>query len=699
MFYPDLRQNGRRKQYSSTTRPQPCGQTALFNMLMSPVNRSATSTSVTELASSASPSLNQHVYLRLRLALSLNLRRQIFVAVCDDLQLRDELADQLQSDLASDRLKLNPADGGESTHARSRLISLKLDVARPDILTQIKQDFQPVATTSWVPGFQVTGVEALTRQPAHIQRSFLEALGTIARELPDSEFNLVLWVTRPWCHTIQQSVPEFWQWQTAVFEFAGEPAPIGIAIRREPQAAIAPPKAAPPQRKVQVDAEFADLVSDLVREEVGFHPEKSAEFDPTHPGLQPLMILQELENLDATDPDTIADTYRELGDWYRDRIEHTNPSSQHLSIAIRAYEQVLKIIDPKSAQVPDVLNDIANLYWLKSRTGDAVVNLEKALKAYWFAVDRTAPTEHPNTYAMIQNNLGSVYSDLAQRQDPAENLECAIAAYQACLRYRAADVDSSRYAATQNNLGTAFWNLAQHQQAVENLQNAIASYNEALRYYDPEREPLHYAMIQNNLGTAYWNLSQCEEATTELAMAEDFLLLAIGAYRVALVYRTLEAAPMAFAATQNNLGTAYWHLAQLPTTHYEDRQSYLVCAIEAYNEALSAVHHLYTTAPYAPLNFDLSATHNNLGSAYYQVATDDRVDLDSTARSNLLQMSLQNHVEAWQGWQSKPDYSQVALGGMIQAVKTISDRYGIQGQTQALSTIPASLLSVVMKEL
>ncbi|NJK52767.1 MAG: hypothetical protein HC936_07945 [Leptolyngbyaceae cyanobacterium SU_3_3] len=48
------------------------------------------------------------------------------------------------------------------------------------------------------------------------------------------------------------------------------------------------------------------------------------------------------------------------------------------------------------------------------------------------------------------------------------------------------------------------------------------------------------------------------------------MLLAIGAYRIALIYRTLEVAPSAYAATQNNLGTAYWHLANQPSTHYEE---------------------------------------------------------------------------------------------------------------------------------
>jgi hypothetical protein len=61
-------------------------------------------------------------------------------------------------------------------------------------------------------------------------------------------------------------------------------------------------------------------------------------------------------------------------------------------------------------------------------------------------------------------------------------------------------------------------------------------------------------MIQNNLGTAYWNLAQYEQPETWLDRATV-------AYQDALKYRTPEVAPAASAATQNNLGTAYWHLA------------------------------------------------------------------------------------------------------------------------------------------
>jgi tetratricopeptide (TPR) repeat protein len=664
--------------------------------------------------------LNQHVYLRLRLALSLALRRQIFVVVCDDLLLRDELSSQLQADLANNAVQWGAELGVNlPSVSQPRLVTLQLDLNHAHVLTQIQQHRESDLKSRLATGFQVIGVEELTRQPSHVQRSFLDSLVAIARQLPES--NLLLWVTRPWCRTIQQSVPEFWQVHTAVFEFEGDPAPVGqrtLKIEQSAPAEVvadsvpdpivvhrpAPASKLTARRKSLLNPELAELIAQVVREEVGYRPDHvdgSADLDPTHPSLQAMWVLQELESLDSAQasPEEIATLYRELGDWYRDRLDQSHPSPQYLKIVIRCYEQVIKLIDPKSPQLPDILNDIANLYWLMSRNSDPVANLEKALKAYWFALDRTDPSEHPETYAMIQNNLGSVYSDLAHHEKPVEHLECAIAAYRACLQYRSGETESSRYAATQNNLGTAFWNLAQHQQPMDNLQTAIAAYNEALRHYDPEREPLHYAMIQNNLGTAYWNLSQCDAAVQQLAMAEDFLLLAIGAYRVALIYRTLDAAPMGYAATQNNLGTAYWHLAQQPTTHYEDRQSYLVCAIEAYQEALAAVQHIHTAAPYTSINFDLAATHHNVGAAYYEVATDDRIELEPAARSSFLHMALQNQVSAWQSWQSKPDFAQSAVVSIIQAVRTIHDCEGIQGQTQALSSIPPSLIATVMKEL
>jgi tetratricopeptide (TPR) repeat protein len=726
-------------------------------MSMSSVDRhSAVNVPGTDFASQSQPSLNQQAYLRLRLALSLNLRHQIFIAICDDVMLRDQLAAQLETDLASPAwdLTADPALqqssplllGEQSGTFTPRLVGLRLNLDNPDIVGQItswlSHPENPIQTT-WVPHLQITGIDQLTRQPVHIQREFLSSLAVLAQQIPTLEFNILLWVNRPWCRTIQQSVPEFWHWHSAVFEFEDDlfephrikqiqiqqPKPQIAASTKSPKLeepanleslkleqpklerpkVVAPPKPEPPKPKApqQADPKLTTWVVTAVMKTVDSLAEQDlAEgIDENHPELEPLKLLQKIEILHQQDApiEAVALTYRQLGDWYRDRIDPSHPSQQHLAIVIRSYERVLKLIDSKSEQVPDLLNDIGNLYWMKAkgRTDGFIPNLEKALKAYEFALERTDAIQQPQTYAMLQNNLGSVYNELAYHQDPSKNLQRAIEAYQKSLDYRSVETDAARYAATQNNLGTALWNLAQHQQPMLNLQRAIEAYNEALHYYNPEQEPLHYGMLQNNLGTAYWNLAQCEQATQELAMSEDFLRLAIGAYRVALVYRTLEVAPYAYAATQNNLGTAYWHLANHSSVPHDDQVNNLLCAIDAYQEALAAAQYLgVISAPNPPiLSFDVYAAHYHIGLAYYQVATDPRISLESSQRSEFLKQSLQHQSEVAQGWHDKPDLQPNALNAMIQVVRALHDRDGIQGQTWAMSNVPAAYLSLIMKEL
>jgi len=666
-------------------------------MLMSVVDRhSAQDIPVTESISQASSILNQQIYLRLRLALSLNLRRQILIAVCDDIALRSQFVTQLETDITTDPLQNGSA---------SRLTSFALNLENPDVAAQIQPSLE---VRMGIANFQITGIDRLTRQPVYIQRVFLDSLSTIAQQIPNLDFNLVLWVTRPWCRAIQQSAPEFWKWHTGLFEFEGDP--WGQNQTQAPPIQSTQPKSnetAAEHRKLKLDSDLADFVLASVMQTINLDDQAALTqvLETNHPDTEPLRILQQIEDLHQARSSTgsLAILYRQLGDWYRDLLDPVRPAAQHLTIVIRAYEQALKLVDMKSDEVPDLLNDIANLYWIKARSGSGLVatHLEKALKAYQFALDRTNPESQPQTYAMIQNNLGSVYSDLALQRSPEENLQSAIEAYQASIRYRSFESDPARYAATQNNLGTAYWNLAQHQSPMTHLQAAVNAYSEALRYYTPEQEPLHYAMLQNNLGTAYWNLSRCDQAVREVAMAEEFLNLAIEAYRVALTYRTLEAAPLAYAATQNNLGTAYWHLANQPSAQQDDRSIHLLCAIDAYQEALSAVQSLSAAStPHAPpVSFDISATHHHIGLAYYQTAIDHRSELDFAERTKFLHHALKHQVRAAQGWQDQPDFQLSAVAQFSQVVKGIYEREGIQGQTQALSQIPPVFLPQVMRSL
>ncbi len=430
-------------------------------------------------------------------------------------------------------------------------------------------------------------------------------------------------------------------------------------------------------------------------------PGKAAEI------LQALAGVEQLHQRGATLVDFAA-AYRSLGNLYRDCIEQGNTSEATLLIAIRTYEQTLEWLEDTAAAWSDVLNDMGNLYWMLSRkvTDPEVVllYLEQGIAAYYLALAPIDPQANPQSYAMLQNNLGSAYGDLARYQDPAVALQNAVQAYAESLRYRDPEEDAARYAATQNNLGTAYWNLAQHEQPVARLKQAIAAYVEALRYYSPEREPLHYAMIQNNLGTAYWNLAQQisnskKLQATESVSARELLLHAINAYRDALGYRTLAQAPAAYAATQNNLGTAFWNLATLPDTEAEIKQDALEAAIAAYTEALAAVQQLQRHAQDGMLTFDRFATHNNLGLVHYHLATAKNSPLDATSRTQSLETALQHHLHAMQGWTNQPDYANTAMGYLVQTVRAFYTQFGMKGQSIALSRVPANLLPELMQKL
>ncbi|MBW4692801.1 MAG: tetratricopeptide repeat protein [Lyngbya sp. HA4199-MV5] len=456
----------------------------------------------------------------------------------------------------------------------------------------------------------------------------------------------------------------------------------------------------------QAALDLSDLILAVVAEEDGDQPSSQ--------NAQIIQALQQIEqlHLQQAPKATLLAAYQNLGNLCRDRIEQGYASSRHLLLTICVYEQTLQWLDDASLLWSDILNDIGNLYWMLARheaaTDDSLTYLEQAIATYQQALSTTNPDTRPHNYAMIQNNLGSAYGDMARFRTPAESLEQSVVAYEAALRYRQLHDDPARYAATQNNLGTAYWNLAQHQQPVRRLKQSIAAYFEALRYYSPDCEPMHYAMIQNNLGTAYWNLAQQPQAKLGVGTAKgkdlsgaDLLQRAIAAYRAALVYRTLAVAPAAHAATQNNLGTACWQLAILLTDQPERRYELLQQAIESYKEAIAAVDYLSATKATHThaLSFDPAATHNNLGLAYYQLATDKQSRESSAQRSAGLEAALHHHLQALQAWQAQPDLYQTVFSYVLQTMRAFHSEFGTKGQTQALSQIPANLLPEVLKQL
>jgi len=740
--------------------------------------------------------VNQKTYMRLKTSLRLNLRRQIFLAVCDDLELRSQLVASLQAELVP------------------QFVSLNLNLADPNPMAQVshwlhQRSLQRHQSPSPAIGFQILGIEHLTRQPAPVQKRFLTHLQAIEYYMPALECTLLLWVPRPWLRSIRQSAPTFWEWHTALFEFEGDPTPLrtgsnlvpstskselhrsaNSSVIRLPLAQIDPitplsgeinslnlvePLTNPLSDGVDSveleetmllqeseslpEALWEILTQDLARLDTSLPavpftedaavaaPEPAAvpvinisappssdqpnsplasvsalpsllkqrlltalEQDPTSEQHQAgLESLQQIEQLRSrVSSEALASAYYSLGRAYRECIEQGDSSSHTLEIAIAAHEQTLALIQDHGSMGADVANDLANLYWMRSRNAteadQQLISLEQAIQAYHSALAKTDAEADPNTCAMIHNNLGSAYGDLAQYQEPADNLQKSVQAYKLALQYRSAEADPARYAATQNNLGTACWNLAQHQQPAVWLKQAISAYQEALHYYTPENEALSYAMIQNNMGTAYWNLAQHmqppkSQASTVTSSPEILLRLAIAAYQNALVYRTVEAAPAGCAATQNNLGTAHWDLAML-AVNPSDRRDRLQQAITAYEAAIAAVEVLTAQSSYRPaLTFDVLATHNNLGLAYFHLAMDCPGAIPVGDRQRALETALNYHLKALQAWDPASEFHQTTLDFVIQTVRALFSEFGIQGQNLALSRIPPAFLPQVMSKL
>lgn len=227
----------------------------------------------------------------------------------------------------------------------------------------------------------------------------------------------------------------------------------------------------------------------------------------------------------------------------------------------------------------------------------------QALKSW-----QMSPPEEPGRLLATFNDLGTLHWLLA-RHDHADRrvqeLEASVQAYEQAITTLKTVPKPDVEATLHHNLGSVWADLGRTRQQAEDWQQAIAAFNTALnqsrRQADSPSRLAQEASIHNNLGTAYWSLAQFEHP-------QSCLERAIAAYKVALAYYTCDRDEMTYAMLQSNLGTAYWTLSDSGKS-LENLQR----AIIAYQEALT-----YRTAERFPAG--CAATQNNLGTAYWHLA-------------------------------------------------------------------------------
>ncbi len=184
--------------------------------------------------------VNQQSYQALKASMSLNLRRQLLIAVCDDVRMQNQLATQLENDLEqSDRtLASIPVSNGthlaaadpESSVNSLRLERLMFDPEEGNLPQQVAHWVRhTMLSEGSLPKLQVLGIEQMIHQPAITQNYFLRSLEKIEALLPRLNTSLLIWVPWPWLRTIQQSSPTFWNWRNGVFEFVSDPTPTPLS--------------------------------------------------------------------------------------------------------------------------------------------------------------------------------------------------------------------------------------------------------------------------------------------------------------------------------------------------------------------------------------------------------------------------------------------------------------------------------------
>ena len=155
-------------------------------------------------------------------------------------------------------------------------------------------------------------------------------------------------------------------------------------------------------------------------------------------------------------------------------------------------------------------------------------------------------------------------------------------------------------AAVRFAFATAAGVLGEQSGRSEFLDKSARTFRAVLKLRTRQAAPLGWAATQDNLGSALLELGKREEGTAQLEAA-------VSAYVAALEVRTREAAPLDWAATQNNLGNAFLEIGKR-----EEGTARLEAAVAAYRAGLEV-------RTREALPFDWAATQNNLGNALLEL--------------------------------------------------------------------------------
>ncbi|HZG37907.1 MAG TPA: tetratricopeptide repeat protein, partial [Nodosilinea sp.] len=571
---------------------------------------------------------NQEVYQELRLALQLNLRRQLLIAVCDDVALQEQLAQRLESNFSPlpETVPLAP----EVRTRQLILVTLRLSGDRPDLVREVlvwlKQQRRLPDKLPTTPVFQIVGIDQLTRQSPTVQNRFLASLIQVDALLTQLDCRLVVWVPRPWLGKIRQTVPGFWRSRSGLFEFVGEPSP-------QPASPSTPSQPGPsvtgetPERPVaEPSGLWHVLRDDLSTFEQPLSP-AAAETSASGAAAAPPSPAPLPSSVDKGPVDKSPDK-GPVDKAAAEALASSQPGTPqgYTVLEGRGLEQGAfssVIMPPVGALAADTL---AALQQAPAPPPDPIAPEPPAAsavappaKGLQLPPELAQDTELVNLWRYTQSlvdqqagpltlartylALGQLGRDRMAVDAPAAGvLDFATAMYNRAIA--GLPEGSADWCDALNDLASLYWLQGQQEDTADPaswLRRSVDTYETALTGSQDTIPADTLGRIYGNLGTVYGLLANLEEPAACLEQAA-------AAYQNALQYSPAAQSPLDYANLQNSLGAVYWRLSQ-----YDQAQHHLAQAITAYSEALA-----HRTAQDAPLEYAM--IQNNLGIAYWSLA-------------------------------------------------------------------------------
>jgi len=181
-------------------------------------------------------------------------------------------------------------------------------------------------------------------------------------------------------------------------------------------------------------------------------------------------------------------------------------TTDYLFKAQAEFETALPVLN-KSGTAEEAAEAEMNLgLVLQSLAGMHAVPVTESIKAYQRALKVFTRSTYPTEYAILHNNLATVYLSIPMSDERAKMREAmAVQSFQEALKVITLIDQPTEYAMLQNNLGNALqYTSSSH--AVENNLRALDAYNEALKVRTISDTPYEYANTICNKANCLWNL-------------------------------------------------------------------------------------------------------------------------------------------------------------------------------------------------